>query len=100
MKTELFKLVYDKAVWPKNLALDHPPQRREATEGIYFQVIRKLQEDGIQVAPGGTAKPTGPKPVPAPDRPAAPEGSLKDYILSRTSRLSHDDEDADPLAAE
>jgi predicted amidohydrolase len=115
MKTEIFRLVYDKAVWPKNLALDHPPRRREATEGIYFQVIRKLQEDGVQVAPGAPAEPAGPKPVtgqPAagrpesgPERPSAKDGSLKDYILGRTTRLSGEDDrkedrDADPLAAE
>ncbi len=125
MKGELFRVVYDKmAVWPKNLALDHPPRRREATEEIYFQVIRKLQEDGVQVAPGGAAEPAGPKPVAGakpvagqaqagPERPAANEGSLKDYILGRTTRLSGGDDrrderkddgapdrDTDPLAAE
>ncbi len=71
MKTELFRLVYDKAVWPKNLAADQPPQRREATEEIYFQVVRKLQEDGIQIPPAG-AEPQRAQPV-APETTKAPE---------------------------
>jgi hypothetical protein len=72
MKTELFRLVYDKTVWPRNLAADRPPQRREATEEIYFQVIRRLQEDGIQVPPASAG---APGPAPAGPKPAAPDRS-------------------------
>lgn len=101
MKGELFRLVYDKmAVWPKNLAATRPPQRREATEEIYFQVIRRLQEDGVQVPPREQA---GEREAPKAGAALAPAGSLKDYILGRTSKMSRhgkEEQDRDPLAAE
>ena len=80
MKAELYRLVYEKTVWPKNLAAHRPPQRREATDEIYFQAIRRLQEAGVQTPPASAAGRT--------DTGGAPAGpSLRDHILGQVAAM-------------
>jgi hypothetical protein len=50
IKSEVYRLIYDKAVWPKNLAAKEAPKRRDATNEIFHQTVRKMEEDGIFVA--------------------------------------------------
>lgn len=52
MKNEIFRLVYQKEIWPKNLARKEAPKRRAAMEEVLYQTTRKLQEDGVFEKPG------------------------------------------------
>ena len=90
MKTELYRLVYDKAVWPKNLAAHRPPQRREATDEIYFQTIRRLQEAGVQVPPAAVSGRTD-------TGGAAAGSSLREHILGRVSEMGESERTAPPV---
>jgi predicted amidohydrolase len=52
IKSEVYRLIYDKAVWPKNLARKDPPQRRDAMNEIFYQTVRQLEDDEVFTAPG------------------------------------------------
>ena len=92
MKTELYSLIYRMAVWPKNLAATRPPQRREATDEIYFRTIRHLQEAGVQEAPAGTAAATD-----AGGGAAGP--TLRDHILGQVAAMEDGAHTARPAPA-
>lgn len=47
IKSEIYRKIYEKPVWPKNLAVKEAPGRREAVEEILYQTIERLKEDGI-----------------------------------------------------
>lgn len=47
LKTEIYRLIYNKAVWPKNLAAKATSKRRDATREVFFQTVRRLREDGV-----------------------------------------------------
>ncbi len=86
LKTELYRLIYGMAVWPRNLAATRPPQRREATDEIYFQTIRRLQEAGVQIPPASAAGTGAAEDAAAPSSPS-PSPSLRDHILGRVAAL-------------
>lgn len=90
MKTELYRLVYDMAVWPKNLAAQRPPQRREATDEIYFRTIRRLQDAGVQAPPAPVSGRT--------DTGGAAAGpSLREHILGRVSEMGESERTGPPV---
>ncbi len=47
IKSEIYKKIYEKPVWPKNLFIRKQPKRREAVEEILCQTIEKLKKAGI-----------------------------------------------------
>jgi predicted amidohydrolase len=51
IKSEIFRMIYDKEMWPKNMAIDKAPERREAIQEVYRQTIDKLVKDGTFVSP-------------------------------------------------
>ena len=88
----VYSLIYRMAVWPKNLAATRPPQRREATDEIYFRTIRHLQETGVQEAPAGIASATG-----AGGGAAGP--TLREHILRQVAAMENDTHPARPAPA-
>lgn len=53
LKSEIMGLIYRKAIWPKNLALNEAPKRRDAMREIFYETVSRLQRDGVFTAPGG-----------------------------------------------
>lgn len=51
LKTEYFRKIYDKPIYPKNLYLDKLPGGRAQFEAEVRKTIRKLQERGIYLPP-------------------------------------------------
>ncbi|MGE0733458.1 MAG: nitrilase-related carbon-nitrogen hydrolase [Alphaproteobacteria bacterium] len=54
LKSEVYRLIYQKTVWPKNMAMKDPPKRRDAMNEVFYQTVNKLKEEGvIEAAPKG-----------------------------------------------
>lgn len=51
IKSEIYRKIYEKPVWPKNMAIKEPPKRREAVEEVLYQTVEKLKKDGIFQSP-------------------------------------------------
>jgi beta-ureidopropionase len=51
IKSEIYKKIYEKPIWPKNLTLKEGSKTREAVEEILYKTVDKLKADGILQAP-------------------------------------------------
>lgn len=51
LRTELFKHMYDKPIYPKNLWLHDEPVHHEKADNIYRQSIQNLIDRGTYTAP-------------------------------------------------
>ena len=51
IKSEIYRKIYEKPIWPKNLAIKEAPKRREAMEEILYQTMEKLKQQGVFVSP-------------------------------------------------
>jgi predicted amidohydrolase len=51
LRTELFKKMYDKPVFPKNLWLSQNPVRHEEADKVYRQSIKNLIDRGVYTSP-------------------------------------------------
>ena len=51
LRTEYFRKLYEKPIYPKNIYLDKAPGGREEFEAEIMKTIRKLQEQGIYLPP-------------------------------------------------
>lgn len=67
IRSELFRMIFDKSVWPANLSLKIKHMRREAAEEVMTQTVRKLEERGVF-----TRSALEPQPSPAPTPVAKP----------------------------
>ena len=52
LKAEVLQLIYRKAIWPKNMAENAAPGRREAMREVFYQVVKDLEADGVFTASG------------------------------------------------
>lgn len=47
LKTELYQLIYSKAIWPRNLVSQGVTKRRDSMRAVFYQTVEKLREDGV-----------------------------------------------------
>lgn len=47
IKSEIFRLIYDRTVWPANLGQRHQGMRAEAANQVLNDTLRKLNEEGV-----------------------------------------------------
>jgi len=50
LKSEIYQKIYEKAIYPKNLAIKNALRRREERAEVYFKTIKKLQDEGIFIS--------------------------------------------------
>ncbi|WP_213954391.1 nitrilase-related carbon-nitrogen hydrolase [Variovorax sp. dw_954] len=63
IRSELFRLIYEKSVWPANMTLKTKHMRREAAEEVMTQTVRKLEARGVFTR--SALEPQEPAPTPA-----------------------------------
>lgn len=51
LKTEIYQKVYERSIWPKNLAAQEPPGKHAEVEGIYMHTVTELQKRGCFFTP-------------------------------------------------
>ena len=51
IKSEIYRKIYEKPIWPKNLAIKEAPKRKEAVEEVLYQTVERLKQDGIFESP-------------------------------------------------
>ena len=75
LRTELFRRMYEPPIHPKNLWLEHDPDRHAAVDEVYRANIQRLVERGTYTPPA--------KPFPG-VRYYAPDGEEDDWENTRT----------------
>jgi len=75
LRTELFDRMYEQPIHPKNLWLEHDPDRHAAVDEVYRANIQRLVERGTYTPPA--------KPFPG-VRYYAPDGEEDDWENTRT----------------
>lgn len=53
LKTEVIRAIYQKAIWPKNLAASEAPKRRDAMREVFYRTVERLTADGVFVKTEG-----------------------------------------------
>jgi len=51
IKSEIFRKIYERPIWPKNLAITESPRGKEAIEEVLYQTVEKLKEEGVFESP-------------------------------------------------
>jgi len=47
LKTEIYKIIYESPIWPKNL----PPMKHDKADELFYKIVKELQERGIYMPP-------------------------------------------------
>ncbi len=52
LRTEIYKLIYEEPIWPKNLAIEKPPGKHADSAKLADEITMKLIKRGVWKAPG------------------------------------------------
>jgi hypothetical protein len=51
LKTEMFKKIYEKPLWPKNMYIDTPPGKLDKYTEVYENCVKELRRRGVWISP-------------------------------------------------